>query len=181
MKCPECQKLMNQREIGDVTVDECSHCRGLWFDQNELEAVKNEIDPDLRWMELKLWPPDPRFEVTEQPHHCPRCTKVIMQRIAYQDPEASITYCPACEGVWLKAGDLLKIIAALSGEADRMSAPEYVRESLQEATEILTRPGNLASEWRDLKAVLRLLSYRIFTENPKLKSILLGLQKTLPL
>ena len=28
---------------------------------------------------------------------------------------------------------------------------------------------------------LRLLSYRIFVENPKLKSILLGIQKSLPL
>ena len=94
---------------------------------------------------------------------------------------ASILYCPACEGVWLDAGDLSKIITALSREADSISAPEYVRESLREASEILTRPKDLVSEWRDLKAVLRLLSYRIFAENPKLKSILQGLQKSLPL
>jgi hypothetical protein len=39
----------------------------------------------------------------------------------------------------------------------------------------------LVSEWRDLKAVLRLLSFRFFADNPKLNSILLGIQKSLPI
>jgi Zn-finger nucleic acid-binding protein len=181
MKCPECKTVLNRRKIGDVAVDECPGCRGLWFDKDELAAVRDEIDPDLRWMDFNIWLQDPRFEVTDQPHHCPGCAEVVMQRIAYQDPAASILYCPACEGVWLDAGDLSQIITALTREADSMTAPEYVRESLREASEILNRPRDLVSEWRDLKAVLRLLSYRIFVENPKLKSILTGLQKSLPL
>lgn len=181
MKCPECKVSLNRRTVAEVEVDECPGCRGIWFDKNELAAVKDEIDPDLRWMDFSIWSRDPSFEVTDQPHHCPACNEVVMQRITYQDPEVSILYCPACEGVWLDAGDLSKIITALSREADNMSAPEYIRESLREASEILTRPNDLASEWRDLKAVLRLLSYRIFAENPKLKSILVGLQKSWPL
>ena len=36
------------------------------------------------------------------------------------------------------------------------------------------------SHRRDLKAVLRLLKYRIYSENPKLVSMLVGAQKTLP-
>ena len=181
MKCPECKTALNRRRFGGVAVDECLGCRGLWFDKNEVAAVRDEIDPDLRWMDFKIWLRNPSFEVTGQPHRCPRCVKVAMQRIAYREPEANILYCPACEGVWLDAGDLSKIITALSREADSMSVPEYVRESLREASEILTRPKDLVSEWRDLKAVLRLLSYRIFAENPKLKGIMTGLQKSLPL
>ena len=162
-------------------MDECPGCRGIWFDKNELEDAKDEIDPDLRWMDLRIWQPQPRFQVTGQSHDCPKCKTVTMQLITYEQPDVDVLYCPSCEGSWLSSENLEKLIAALSKEADSKSASEYMKESLKEASDILTRPQNLVSEWRDLKAVLRLLSYRIFVENPKLKSILLGIQKSLPL
>jgi len=181
MDCPNCKIPLTLRKIGDVSVDECSQCRGIWFDKNEVEEAKDEIDPDLRWMDLKIWHQKPRFQVTDQPHHCPKCNSIKMQMITYQEPDIDVLHCPSCEGSWLDANDLEKIIEALNKEADTLSAPDYVKNSLKEASEILTRPQNLVSEWRDLKAVLRLLSYRIFVENPKLKSILVGIQKSLPL
>jgi hypothetical protein len=53
--------------------------------------------------------------------------------------------------------------------------------SIKEGSEIFTNPKRVISEWRDLKAVLRMLRYRVFTENPKVRSILAGIQKSLPL
>lgn len=181
MKCPECKIELDQRNIGDVTVDECSRCRGIWYDKNELDAVKDEIDPDLSWMDFRIWPEKPDFRVSEQPIDCPSCAGVTMQRITYRGPDVDVLFCPACEGTWLNPGDLTKIVAALEKEADSKSAPDYVRQSLREASDLLTRPQDLVTEWRDLRSVLRLLSYRIFVENPKLKSILVGIQKSLPL
>lgn len=49
------------------------------------------------------------------------------------------------------------------------------------AADIFTNPGRFISEWKDLKAVLRMLRYRVFVENPKLRSILAGIQNSLPL
>ena len=181
MYCPNCENPLRPSKIGRVSLDECCRCRGIWFDRKETQEAKDEIEPDLRWMDLKIWHPEPRFHITDQPHACPKCNKVAMQTIHYQAPDVTVSYCPACEGTWLNGGDLEKIIDALGQEADTRSAPDYVKASLREASEILTNPRNLISEWRDLKAVLRLLSYRIFVENPKLKSILLGIQKSLPL
>ena len=181
MDCPNCEKPLRRFNIGSVSLDECSRCSGIWFDKNEMEEAKDEIDPDLRWMDLRIWSQKPRFQVTDQPHNCPRCKKVAMQRIAYQEPGIDILNCPSCEGTWLDAGNLEKIISALQNEADTRSVPDYVKDSLKEALDLLARPQDLVSEWRDLIAVLRLLSHRIFIENPKLKSILLGIQKSLPL
>ncbi|MGD8613607.1 MAG: zf-TFIIB domain-containing protein [Desulfobacterales bacterium] len=181
MNCPNCKKPLSTCKIGSVTVDECASCRGIWFDKNELEEAKDEIDPDLTWIDLRIWHRQPRFRITPQPHDCPKCKNVTMQLITYEQPDVDISYCPSCEGSWLNSGDFEKIIDALSKEADSKSASDYVKESLNEASDILTHPQNLISEWHDLKAVLRLLSYRIFVENPKLKSILLGIQKSLPL
>jgi Zn-finger nucleic acid-binding protein len=181
MDCPNCEIPLRRFNIGSVSLDECSRCRGIWFDKNELEEAKDEIDPELRWMNMQIWHQQPRFQLTDHLHDCPKCKKVKMQLITYQEPDVDVSYCPFCEGSWLDVDDFEKIIDALGKEADSRSAPDYVRDSLKEASEILTNPQSLVSEWRDLKAVLRLLSYRIFVENPKLKSILLGIQKSLPL
>jgi hypothetical protein len=81
----------------------------------------------------------------------------------------------------LNAGDFKKILDALSEEAESKSVSEYIKVSLKEASEIFTNPTGLISEWKDLKAVLRMLRHRVFIENPKLKNILVGIQKSLPL
>jgi len=52
---------------------------------------------------------------------------------------------------------------------------------LRLAAELVAGEKDRISEWKDLKAVLRLLKYRIFVENPKLSAVMQGLQKTLPL
>jgi Zn-finger nucleic acid-binding protein len=168
MQCPECQKPMKQREIGDVQIDECPQCKGIWFDKDELEDAKDEIDPDLRWMDFGIWKQPARIHINDEPLKCPRCQKVAMRAIYYQGPDIDFTFCPFCKGVWLNAGDFKIIIDALNKEAQKKSVPEYVIASLKEASEIFTNPKRLISEWRDLKAVLRLLRYRVFVENPKL-------------
>ena len=180
MDCPNCEIPLRPCKIGSVSLDECPRCRGIWFDKKELEETKDEIDPDPRWMDLRIRSQQPRFHVTGQPQECPSCNNVKMQRITYQEPDVDILYCAAYEGIWLDAGNLVATVDAHRAEADTRSVPEYMKNSLKEASEILSHPQKLVSEWKDLKAVLRLSAYRIFVEKPKLKSILLGIQKSLP-
>jgi hypothetical protein len=45
--CPRCGIDLVQREIHDVTVDDCTKCAGIWLDKGELErivAVEGEGD-----------------------------------------------------------------------------------------------------------------------------------------
>ena len=146
MECPDCEKPLTLRKIGQVFVDECPHCHGIWFDKKALQEAQDEIDPDLRWMDLRIWSQQARFDVTQQPHACSKCKKVALHRIAYQEPGVEVLYCSFCQGAWLNAGDLGKIIDALRKEADTRSAPEYVKDSLREAFEVITRPRNFVSE-----------------------------------
>jgi hypothetical protein len=92
-----------------------------------------------------------------------------------------LSACSQCNGTWLAAGQFLYLFNALIDEANSKSAPEYVKISLQQATEILTRPESISGQWEDLKTVLELLKHRIFIDHPKLKSLIAGLQKTMPL
>ena len=181
MHCPMCHEAMKALKIGDVQIDECRQCRGIWFDKGELAEAKDEVDPDLRWLDFGIWKQEARFHINDGPLKCPRCQKNAMREINFQGPDVDFRFCPFCEGIWLNAGDFKKILDALSEEAESKSVSEYIKVSLKEASEIFTNPKGLISEWKDLKAVLRMLRHRVFIENPKLKNILVGIQKSLPL
>jgi Zn-finger nucleic acid-binding protein len=58
---------MKPLKIGDVQVDECPQCRGISFDKGELANAKNEVDPDLRWLDLGIWKQEARFQINDQP------------------------------------------------------------------------------------------------------------------
>ena len=181
MECPVCCKAMKPIKARDFSIDECPQCRGLWFDKGELEAFKDEVDPDLRFLDFEIWSPKALFNFNEQPLTCPRCRSGSMRALKYLEPDLVITFCPYCEGVWLNLGDFKAIIEAFSTEAETRNVPEYVIASLKEASDIVLNPKNLISEWKDLKAVLRMLRHRVFVENPKIRSLLVGIQKSLPL
>jgi Zn-finger nucleic acid-binding protein len=181
MNCPDCSNPLEPGKIGSVSVEECRHCKGIWLDRGELEAAGEEIEPDLSWMDFELWRDPRRFQADRAAESCPKCDEKAMTAVDYGDSGIRIHYCAACGGVWLRSGQLSRIVAHMAAEADEKEAADYLRASLKEAGDLIANPANAASEWRDLKHVLRLLKYRFFVENPRLKNILAGIQKSLPL
>jgi Zn-finger nucleic acid-binding protein len=181
MDCPECAKpLQKAQPVGNVEIDECHHCKGVWFDQGEIDEIKDKIEPDIRWIDFDLWKKEGEFVPEVNPPKCPKCRQYSLHVLYFDDVNIKIRFCAMCRGVWLRADDFLKIVHVLTEEAEQKSMVEYVRLSLKEAYEMITHPKSLISEWKDLKSVLRLLNYRFFIENPKIREFLLGLQKSLP-
>ncbi|MES2178062.1 MAG: zf-TFIIB domain-containing protein [Gemmatimonadota bacterium] len=39
LRCPACDKTMERREHGGLTLDVCASCKGVWFDHIELRSV----------------------------------------------------------------------------------------------------------------------------------------------
>jgi uncharacterized protein len=39
MKCPKCGMQLEEIEFGDVKVDKCFGCEGMWLDSGELEML----------------------------------------------------------------------------------------------------------------------------------------------
>jgi Zn-finger nucleic acid-binding protein len=172
---------MERRSIGDVDIDECPRCRGIWFDPGEIDEVKDEFEPDLRWMDFDIWRAKADFQVDTDPLFCPRCTDSALTAVTDKESDTAVRFCARCGGTWLSEGDLVRIIDLLNREADHRTAADYLKQSLKQAGDLVTQKGDAISEWKDLKAVLRLLKYRIFIENPRLEAMMKGLQKTLPL
>jgi Zn-finger nucleic acid-binding protein len=182
MRCPECNLSMISVRVGEDTLQECRQCRGLWFAEGQLEAVRDEVLPEMGWVDLAAL--KDQFDFKASPDDvltCPSCRRSILHRIQDGRTEAEFCVCPHCNGTWLGTGQFLSLINLLLDEANQKSAAELALLSLQQAKEVLTTADAPITEWRGLKSVLTLLKHRIFVENPKLKNILVGIQKSLPL
>jgi len=45
--CPRCGETMATRPVGDVAVDVCVRCQGVWFDLDELETVVRTVGGEI--------------------------------------------------------------------------------------------------------------------------------------
>lgn len=105
MDCPKCNANMVERSVevlhGKVVIDQCSSCKGLWFDNGEAEQLKKS------WMSDFLDSGDPKVGKTYnrvRDIHCPRCGK-SMEKLT-DKTQHHIEY-EACEehGMFLDAGE----------------------------------------------------------------------------
>ena len=105
MQCPKCAAAMKERVVGtihgDVTIDQCTKCKGFWFDTGEAEKLKD------RWRPEFIDSGDP--EVGKQHNEirevdCPRCGK-RMERVS--DPKQRHIQLETCSehGVFMDAGE----------------------------------------------------------------------------
>lgn len=180
MDCPRCNKPMTTRKIGDVEADECTTCKGIWFDRGELRQAKDEVDHDLSWMDFDIWKHKDEFRIAAKPTKCPRCG-INMAGVNYGETGVEVCVCSKCQGTWLDGGEFDKIVACLHEELETKTASDYVHESLEEAKEVFTGKEGLASEWKDFTTVLRMFEYRFFVEHPKLFEAVRDLSKRMPL
>jgi Zn-finger nucleic acid-binding protein len=180
MDCPRCGQPMEVRKTGDVEVDECSRCKGIWFDRDELRKAKDLADPDLNWMDLEIWKHKDQFHIASNPIKCPRC-RIEMAAVNYGSTGVEVICCSKCEGTWLDGGVFERIITALEKELETKSAGGYMKSTLAEAKEILLGREGLRSEWKDLGTVMRLFEYRLFSEHPTLLNIIRAIQNLDPI
>jgi len=105
MECPKCNAQMIERSVevlhGKVVLDQCSSCKGLWFDNGEAEQLKKS------WMSDFLDSGDPQIGKTYnrvRDIQCPRCSKPMSK---IRDPKQSHLEYEACaeHGVFMDAGE----------------------------------------------------------------------------
>jgi len=180
MNCLNCNTELSTKVFGDIEVDECAKCKGIWFDAGELRKAKDLTDENLNWMDFEIWKHEHLFKATSAELACPKCGNSLVS-IDYDDTGVRIDYCPGCRGTWLQKGEFSKIIEALHVELSSKSFSEYVTSSLQEAKEIVTGPESFLSEWKDFSVVLKLLQIRLFVENPKLVETINSINKASPI
>jgi Zn-finger nucleic acid-binding protein len=85
--CPACKTTMEQTRLRDATLDRCTACGGIWFDNAELSgAAGGRIDVEM----LDI----------DSPRRCPAC-EASMEKAKIGDIE--VETCSECGGVFLEA------------------------------------------------------------------------------
>jgi Zn-finger nucleic acid-binding protein len=164
---------------GPVKTDECPECGRTWFEEDELRQAKDAFDVDLNWLDFELWTEWDSLDLRSKDLACPSCGEGLVA-ILYGNTEVEVDCCPSCRGLWLESGDFAAIIGALTAELLNKPFAQYVKASLNEAKEILAGPESVQSEWKDFKTVLRLMQYRLLSENPRLSRALSDVQASGP-
>ncbi|MDA3864493.1 MAG: zf-TFIIB domain-containing protein [Deltaproteobacteria bacterium] len=178
MKCPKCkeQKLQTNK-LENIEINECPSCNGMFFEKDELRKSKDAIDPDLNWMDFSIWKHKDKFKTNSDAITCPKCQKQMVA-IEYANTKIEVDFCPSCLSTWLDGGEFGKIIYALEKELKTMSSKDYMKNSLKQAKELITGDEKFMSEWKDLSNVLRLMTYRIFTENKTVRNTVDAIKTT---
>lgn len=98
--CPKCasETLVETPALGNIPLDVCPNCSGIWFDKGELEALL-ERSQGLASADLDLI--NPKAEGLA----CPRC-KSKMSRGGLVNPLLLVDRCHSCGGVWLDQREL---------------------------------------------------------------------------
>jgi Zn-finger nucleic acid-binding protein len=103
MQCVKCDGQLQRVTLGEIEVDKCSSCSGIWFDVGKLdkilessliESLKNEVDNNQGQ--------------DAQKGKCPRCggTSNMVQVTSLKKSDVHIDTCSVCYGQWLDGGEL---------------------------------------------------------------------------
>jgi Zn-finger nucleic acid-binding protein len=96
--------------MGDVVVEQCETCGGIWMDLGEMPAVIAYHRKQSKQGSLAESERAPLYDAITGP--CPRCGgEGHMTRLTnLEDSSLIMDSCPVCYGIWLDGGELQKLM-----------------------------------------------------------------------
>jgi Zn-finger nucleic acid-binding protein len=116
LTCVKCTSVLDKARIGDVEVDLCPSCGGLWLDHGEIERLGRGKAEDLGRLRAALsgsTAPEPASETTTS---CPACPGQL--NVVVLGP-INVEYCNKCHGIFLDKGELDQAVKAVAGTTVR--------------------------------------------------------------
>jgi Zn-finger nucleic acid-binding protein len=109
LDCPVCRKALVVVERESIELDWCLSCRGLWFDEGELELLAERSGRRLDAEDVGRRPDRPP---KSQRRKCPRCRRWMDPVLVGSVDPVHVDRC-AEHGIWLDRGELGKIMGQL--------------------------------------------------------------------
>ena len=115
MECPKDKSVLKSRIYeGEVEVDACPSCHGMWLDNKELEQIQeiheHDYSEELKRMSDLI---GPAYEMARQQAlpmlYCPKCNAEMSKHEYAYCSQVMIDVCPKCQGIWLDNGEIKRL------------------------------------------------------------------------
>ena len=107
LACPACDhdlQVFGDHESG-TEIDYCLHCKGIWFDGDELKLLVTNPAMQARFQLPAL--DGPIGWLPSKPRDCVRCIGQPLERKVLSAVEVDV--CRTCKGTWLDSGELERL------------------------------------------------------------------------
>ena len=155
MECPVCKKGMEEEDFGDVHVDVCKGCHGIWFDWFELSKLDEEDEGFGTALKEAL-----EYEAGQKkrtsPIKCPKCGMRMHQHKYQRANKIDVDECYHCGGFFLDAGELKAVRENAMTEEER---EEYADALMTEFPEVEKEKMDLEKRKQRAEAVNNFTKY----------------------
>ncbi len=101
LQCPKCQHGMEEVTHQEVTIDRCTNCQGLWFDDDEAHQLKSIEGSEA----LDSGDPTEGWKYDSRAHvNCPHCGKLMNQSFDEKQKHIWFEVC-VDHGLFMDAGE----------------------------------------------------------------------------
>ena len=102
MYCPKCQFAMEKVTYGEISIDRCTNCHGIWFDMREHEHLKEREGAES----IDTGTAKDGGTFNEQGDiECPVCRSQMIRMVDAEQPHLWYESCHTCYGVFFDAGE----------------------------------------------------------------------------
>ena len=106
MRCPKCRTDMEQVDYEGVEIDRCTHCKGIWFDAGESEALRdNAAAIAIDTGDAKSGRESNQIDN----YNCPRCSGDMARVVDPQQKHIWYEECVSCNGSFFDAGEFVDL------------------------------------------------------------------------
>ena len=113
LTCVKCTSVLDKSKVGEIEVDLCPSCGGLWLDKGEIERLGKTSSTEVDGLREALTG-GAQAGVSETPTSCPACPGKLREvRVG----RVIVDVCGKCGGLFLDRGELDATMAAVKGSS----------------------------------------------------------------
>jgi len=112
LTCVKCTSVLDKSKVGDIEVDLCPDCGGLWLDAGEIERLNSAASTEVAALRTALASSSAQAAPSDTTAHCPACSAALREVVL---GPVGVDVCTGCKGVFLDRGELDQALAAVKG------------------------------------------------------------------
>jgi Zn-finger nucleic acid-binding protein len=138
MMCPKDKVAAEEKYLGEVQVDVCSVCHGVWLEKEEVRKLTrdltrptlNEVDDIIdTWEKVGDGETVPADFWQEEKLSCPK-DGTRMRKHFFAGSKIGVDQCPTCQAFWLDGGELQAVAELMKPDFDADRAAQlFIRDN----------------------------------------------------